>query len=222
MFESKTKAYLALYNAAMLAEWGLVGATIARHFATGGAVSTLFPAVRVRVRRLLFLSCLEIVHAALKLVRSPVATTATQCLVRLASFVGAMDLGSAAVAQSGFCAATMVAWTLSELIRYGFYLSGLVARTPGWLTWLRYSAFIVLYPIGIAGEMGSFYKAVPYVRETGVGSIRMPNAVNFAFDYGNAILALLVCAYPPGGWSMFQYMLAQRRKVLGARPPASS
>ena len=50
------------------------------------------------------------------------------------------------------------AWTVAELVRYPHYIaSQLVAltgrsATPRWLEWLRYSAFIPLYPIGLIGE----------------------------------------------------------------------
>jgi hypothetical protein len=38
--------------------------------------------------------------------------------------------------------------------RYPYYLLGqLGVKAPYWLTWLRYSAFIVLYPIGIVAEV---------------------------------------------------------------------
>lgn len=38
--------------------------------------------------------------------------------------------------------------------RYPYYVLGQLGRSPPyWLMWLRYSAFIVLYPIGIVSEV---------------------------------------------------------------------
>lgn len=34
------------------------------------------------------------------------------------------------------------------------------------LTWLRYSLFVVLYPAGVAGEMGCLYKSIPAMKDT--------------------------------------------------------
>jgi very-long-chain (3R)-3-hydroxyacyl-CoA dehydratase len=210
--------YLLTYNAGMLLEWGLVGVRILRHLSAGGAPTGIFPLVRDRVRRLLFVSCLEIIHAATGIVKAPVGPTLVQCLVRLASFAGAMDLGSAAVERSSWCAQTLCAWTVSEVVRYAFYARGVLpGGPPKWLTWLRYSAFVALYPIGISGEMGCFATVRPHVRANGILTLAMPNRWNMGFDYASVITALLLFAYPPGAYKLYTYMLAQRRKVL-AKP----
>ncbi|KAL8523661.1 hypothetical protein ACS0TY_013582 [Phlomoides rotata] len=85
--------------------------------------------------------------------------------------------------------------------------------TPGWLLWLRYSTFIILYPTGITSEVGLIYNALPYMREYGKYRIRMPNKLNFGFDYYyNALLTLGV--YVPGIPDLYGYMLGQRKKAL--------
>ena len=43
----------------------------------------------------------------------------------------------------------LTAWTLAEIIRYSFYFMGLIGKNIPVLTWLRYTMFIVLYPLGI-------------------------------------------------------------------------
>ena len=50
-------------------------------------------------------------------------------------------------------------WSVVEIIRYSFYAIGLVnkAMIPKSLFWLRYSAFIVLYPSGISGAIPSLF-----------------------------------------------------------------
>lgn len=47
----------------------------------------------------------------------------------------------------------------------------------------RYTAFLVLYPVGVVSEMVLLYRGVPYVRERDLYSIHMPNKWNFAWDY---------------------------------------
>jgi very-long-chain (3R)-3-hydroxyacyl-CoA dehydratase len=54
----------------------------------------------------------------------------------------------------------LCAWSSTEIIRYTFFawkLGG--SNPPYWLQWLRYSAFIVLYPIGISSELYEVYLA---------------------------------------------------------------
>ncbi|KAL6042019.1 very-long-chain (3R)-3-hydroxyacyl-CoA dehydratase, variant 2 [Balamuthia mandrillaris] len=43
-------------------------------------------------------------------------------------------------------------WGLLDLIRYPFYLLNMYGCCPRWLRWLRYSEFIVLYPISFISE----------------------------------------------------------------------
>jgi very-long-chain (3R)-3-hydroxyacyl-CoA dehydratase len=109
-------------------------------------------------------------------------------------------------------------WAAVEVPRYGFYLASLLSGpdgVPGWLTWLRYSLFMVLYPAGISGEIGCLWNCLATVRDERIGEWALPNAHNVAFDYHAALWLALLVAYPPGAYVMFTHMLKQRRKVLG-------
>jgi very-long-chain (3R)-3-hydroxyacyl-CoA dehydratase len=37
---------------------------------------------------------------------------------------------------------------VTEVIRYAFYATSKPFTPPAWLTWLRYTTFYLLYPIG--------------------------------------------------------------------------
>ena len=69
--------------------------------------------------------------------------------------------------------------------------------SPYPLLWLRYTTFIPLYPLGVASEMTMVALALPHIRKSQMWSIRMPNALNFAFDYFLFCL-LAVAIYIPG------------------------
>ncbi|CAI7818724.1 unnamed protein product, partial [Closterium sp. NIES-54] len=59
----------------------------------------------------------------------------------------------------------LLTWSLSEVIRYPQYAFSLLGCCPEWLTWLRYTAFIPLYPIGIfAGEIALMYSSLLFIR----------------------------------------------------------
>ena len=45
----------------------------------------------------------------------------------------------------------------------------------------RYNLFIVLYPLGVAGELLTIYAALPFVRRSGMYSMRLPNKYNVSF-----------------------------------------
>ena len=48
-------------------------------------------------------------------------------------------------------------WCLAEIIRYAYYLSQLLKKEIKIVSWLRYSAFIILYPIGVVCEFFIMY-----------------------------------------------------------------
>ena len=48
----------------------------------------------------------------------------------------------------------LCAWSLTEVIRYSYFaIKQTGSAPPYWLHWLRYSAFFVLYPVGITSEL---------------------------------------------------------------------
>ncbi len=47
----------------------------------------------------------------------------------------------------------LLAWQVTEIIRYSFYFFGLLGSVPSVLTYLRYTLFIALYPMGVTGEL---------------------------------------------------------------------
>lgn len=60
----------------------------------------------------------------------------------------------------------------------------------------RYTFFIVLYPMGVTGELLTIYAALPYVQKTGLYSVTLPNKYNFSFDY-HTFLILTMISYIP-------------------------
>lgn len=54
----------------------------------------------------------------------------------------------------------LTAWATTEVIRYTYFaFKEAGVYIPYALTWLRYSAFLVLYPIGITSELVMMYNA---------------------------------------------------------------
>ena len=101
------------------------------------------------------LAILEIVHAIVKWVKSPVMSTAAQVfsrilvLVLIDFFYNQGTLPS--ITHTGIIVVS-IAWGITELVRYSFYLLSLFDKQPSWLLWMRYTFFILLYPLGVTGE----------------------------------------------------------------------
>ena len=94
----------------------------------------------------------------------------------------------------------LLAHSVTEIIRYGYFALTLSGQNPGILSWLRYNTFFVLYPLGIASECSLIYKAVG---PAGDIDPRLPYALY-------AILAI----YVPGSHVLYTYMMKQRNKVM--------
>ena len=82
------------------------------------------------------LAILEVVHAALGWVRSPVATTAVQVASRLFMVWGVTERYSQAW-SSPFYASMVLAWAITECIRYPFYANQLLNAEGPALLWAR-------------------------------------------------------------------------------------
>eukprot|EP01070_Trichotokara_eunicae_P011552 Trichotokara_eunicae@DN7565_c0_g1_i1.p1 len=206
------KPYLLAYNATLTTLWLWVGASALGAFGSSASSVEFWNAVKLPIFVAQTMSVLEILHVMLGLVKSPLGVTATQVLSRLHVVWIVWNVE----ANARFCFITLLAWTIAELIRYPFYFLSQLDRVPKFLVTLRYSAFLVLYPMGISGEVFSILKALPVMKSDWTGyPIALPNRLNFQFDLYWCYL-LILAFYLPGSPVMYKHMLLQRRKKLGA------
>ncbi len=82
------------------------------------------------------LAVLEIVHAALGWVRSPIPTTAIQVGSRLWAVWGVTERYDSAATTPAY-ASMIFAWSVTEVIRYAFYANQLIGASPKILLWAR-------------------------------------------------------------------------------------
>lgn len=191
------KNWLITYNAFLCAGWLVFTlAAAANGFNLNGWQLWLLNIVQ-------FAALLEILHAAMGWVRSPVFTTAIQVLSRVFVLViinllpkgELLHLGSVDGVQ--LCA---LAWGVTEIVRYGYYTAGLTGKSMRALTTMRYSFFIVLYPLGVTGEVLVLLSWVSLFR---AGFTPMNIAVGI-------VLLLYLIFFP----QLYGYMWKQRRKKL--------
>jgi very-long-chain (3R)-3-hydroxyacyl-CoA dehydratase len=148
------------------------------------------------------MAVLEILHTILKWVKSPVLSTAAQVFSRVLvvvlinMFLQHPPLTS--VAEIGIKIVSF-AWGITELVRYSFYFLGLLDIQPRWLLWMRYTFFIVLYPLGVTGEW--FIIASPLV-------------VHFAWTLYTGMVGALSISYIYYFPVLYMYMWKQRRARL--------
>jgi very-long-chain (3R)-3-hydroxyacyl-CoA dehydratase len=110
----------------------------------------------------------------------------------------------------------ITAWCLAEIIRYSQYILSYLEKPSKIITWLRYSGFIVLYPMGVFSELSVLYAAYPKISQCcpRVLSFEMPNEWNFSFDYLYFIWIVVIPSYVVGFPFLYNYMVAQRKRKL--------
>ena len=107
----------------------------------------------------------------------------------------------------------IIAWSSTEIIRYLYYAWSRTEDPPYTLLWLRYSLFIVVYPMGVLGELISIFYALPTIKEQRLTSLYLPNMLNFSFDSYYFIVTVII-GYIPGFPKLYMHMLKQRGKYL--------
>lgn len=207
-------AYLVIYNVIMTAGWLVIAVGLVRTYLTKGSHHNLYYSIERPLKFFQTGALLEIVHCAVGIVPSSVVLTAFQVLSRV-FLTWAVTHSVQQVQNADSVLLFVVAWTVTEIIRYSFYTFSLLNHLPYIIKWARYTLFIVLYPMGVAGELLTIYAALPIVKETGLYSIRLPNKYNFSFDYYTFLLLVMV-SYIPLFPQLYFHMLHQRRKVLSA------
>jgi len=109
--------------------------------------------------------------------------------------------------------ATMIlSWSITEVIRYAFYACSLLSLEPKFLTYLRYTTFYILYPLGAGSEAFLIFATVPNWGEL------LSSSSSF-WAVGRLVMFLI---WWPGLYVMYTHMIVQRKRVLGGGSGDSS
>jgi very-long-chain (3R)-3-hydroxyacyl-CoA dehydratase len=206
------KAYLILYNAFLTLSWICVLWLGVVKYSETNEWTKLWPTVEKPLKIAQTLAVLEIVHAIIRIVPSNVFLTFFQVFSRVFVLWGVLNLSPPSQVSVGV-PLLLLAWSITEIIRYGYYVLHLVGLASI-IQWFRYTLFIALYPIGVSGELLCIYASLEYVRQKQILAIRMPNQFNVAFDYHYALIGIML-SYIPIFPQLYLHMFAQRRKILG-------
>ncbi|KAK7075607.1 hypothetical protein SK128_017994 [Halocaridina rubra] len=203
--------YLIFYNGFLSVGWLIVLVQAIHNFLHEGH-SGLWKSTSDCLKIFQTLAILEIVHSAVGLVPSSVGVVFPQVFSRLVTLWPVLYTFKESQESIGY-PMLLIAWSVTEVVRYAFYFLNILDRVPFIISFLRYTMFIVLYPMGVTGELLCMYAAVPKASIVGVYSITMPNSLNFTFNFPYA-LTIFGLMYIPVFPMLYSHMLAQRRKVL--------
>eukprot|EP00794_Sanderia_malayensis_P015322 gene15322-16899_t len=223
---SARNIYLVVYNTGLFLGWfGVLvslckGGLNARDASTtGGGRRNVFQETYSNAELLLKVSqtaaLLEILHCIVKFVPSSPVLTGFQVCSRL--FVLWMVTDKVPSTQSGpGVLLYLVCWSITEVIRYPYYVFNILWDAPYALLWCRYTFFFVLYPLGVLGELMTIFASLNSVKEQGIFSVQMPNILNISFSYYYFLIFVMLC-YVPIFPQLYFHMIRQRKKFIGAK-----
>ncbi|KAK5626859.1 hypothetical protein RRF57_002574 [Xylaria bambusicola] len=225
---SLPSSYLLLYNALSLLLWTYQTLTILSHASQPTALRNDIFALVTPVQSA---AVLDVVHAALGLVRASPGTAALQVGGRnlvvwtvMRAFPDLIILGNGEGEGLGRLAfvACLGAWGVADVLRFALFVGNglgwefisirffnvgsevIDSSCKSWVALMsecvRYSAFIVLYPVGFLGEAALVYLGL--VKGQGIGPIYR----------GYLFLGLL--SYIPASYVLYTHMFSQRRRAL--------
>jgi len=149
------------------------------------------------------LSLLEVANAALGVSRSSPGTAFAQWVGKANVLVGILFL-IPELRNTAATAVLFLAWGVSETVRFYYYLLTIVMGkgVPEQLTYVRYTLFIPLYPIGMLAELRLMWLAL------GTDALASLGAGYHCFTWG------LARVYPLLWLPLYLHMFKQRRKKL--------
>ncbi|CAL4901150.1 unnamed protein product [Urochloa decumbens] len=206
-----SKLYLVCYNSLQALGWSIALLRLVACLAHPLSVHSAYAVAGDLICLLQTSAILETVHAAIGLVPTTPLLAFLQWGGRT-HFVLAIVRQIPEVQISPSVFITFMAWSISEVIRYSQYALTTLKVCPSWLTYLRYTAFIMLYPIGVGpGEMWTMYQALPYVKKRNLYSDFFKK---FSMSYHSFLVGVLVC-YPFLWLKLYMHVFKQRKSKLG-------
>ncbi|XP_056137602.1 very-long-chain (3R)-3-hydroxyacyl-CoA dehydratase [Lampris incognitus] len=140
------------------------------------------------------LAAIEVLNAAFGVVKTGVFPTLVQVLGR--NFILFIIFGSLEeMHNKPVVFFVFYLWSAIEIFRYPFYM--LCCFETEWkaLTWLRYTLWIPLYPLGGVAEAVAVLQSIPIFDETKLFSIPLPKAIGTSVSFSHVLYIYLVLMF---------------------------
>ena len=203
--------YLILYNFTQLCGWSCFFLKVTNYLINSKSVQEIYSNTHLILECCQYGAFLEIIHSIIGLVKSSIFATSIQIIGRIIIVV-ILQFFQSAVSQGYFL--IYFAWSIVEIVRYTYYIMNLLQKDfvkfniPYILIWCRYSFFVVLYPIGVSGEMITVWNA-----KKDFNKYILFQTDKYIFTAADLIYPIWIF-YIPALIYLYGYLFKQRRKVL--------
>lgn len=210
--------YLILYNlyqfvaflyvwTVLVVEWNRDG------FSEASARSWATVGMPIKVAQLI--QYLEVLHALVGYTRGSALFPMMQVTGRNFILFGYID-GEERIQSKPIVMCLFIVWSSVEIIRYPYYILTLNNSEVRLLTWLRYSVYVLLYPLGFMCEGLVMLIGLFYLDDKKRLSIELPNRWNFTFSMINVTKFYMTFVFLPGLYIVMKHMTKLRAKKLKA------
>ena len=213
---STTKTYLICFNSLLWCLFSYIFIVTLRMIFvyTSEASLHLYPSIITTLMVSEGIQMLEVVHVVLGWSKGDPISTVLQNVGRwIVLFIVVIPHESAHELPS--FAMVCLTWSAIEVVRYPYYILQILNRKVDFMTWLRYTAWIPLYPTGIFSEIMTILQTLPEIEKKGKFDLSLPNAYNFSFNLSSILyyfIWVLTFLVAP---RMFYHMYKQSLKKLG-------
>ncbi|XP_028776121.1 very-long-chain (3R)-3-hydroxyacyl-CoA dehydratase 2 [Neltuma alba] len=202
--------YLLAYNSLQAIGWTFSLLAILINLLSTRSVAGTYASSGKLISLLQCTAVLEVIHGAIGIVPSGVLLTLMQWGGRVHFLLAVVDKVDE-VQGSPSVFITLLAWSISEVIRYSHYAFNCIGSCPPWITYLRYTGFIVLYPLGIGpGEMWLMYQALPIIEKRNLYADAFSGLPFSYYDFLRVVIAI----YPFLWLKLYLHLFKQRKAKL--------
>lgn len=165
------------------------------------------------------LAAVEVLNAAFGVVRTGVIPTLIQVVGR--NFILFIIFGSLEeMHQQPVVFFVFYLWSSIEIFRYPFYMLGCFNTEWKTLTWLRYTVWIPLYPLGVIAEAVAVIQSIPIFDKTKLLSISLPKAIGTSISFSYFLYVYLVLMFL-GLFINFRHLYKQRKRRFRTKRKAN-
>lgn len=216
--EDLKKVYMVLYNLFMFIGFFYICIVIGIRYLRDGvdSIAGTYEAVGGAMRLVQLTQMMEVLHAIMGYTRSNVLATTLQVCGRNVVLFGLIHAEERLQTKPVIFYLFLV-WAAIEVVRYPYYITQLYKKENDFLTWLRYSLWIPLYPLGFVCEGVVILRGLLYFDETGKFSIAMPNSWNFTFHYPTFLRIYLLFFSIPIMYMLISQMYKARQRKLNPK-----
>ncbi|XP_076122816.1 very-long-chain (3R)-3-hydroxyacyl-CoA dehydratase [Alosa pseudoharengus] len=208
------KGYLFMYNLVQFLgfSWIFVNMTVRLFILGQDSFYDTFHTIADMMFFCQLLAVLEVMNPAVGLVKTGIVPPMIQVFGR--NFILFIILGSLDDMQNKpVVFFVFYLWSSIEIVRYPFYMLACIDTKWKLLTWLRYTIWIPLYPLGVIAEAVAVIQSMPIFDETKLLSIPLPKGLGSRVSFSYMLHLYLVLMFL-GLFLNFRHLYKQRRKQL--------